>query len=252
MADTGSSSSIGGLLAALGGLKVHDASPTIDADMPMWFMYEAPDVTPLFGHAEAGAAANRLALSEHTGTHVDAPFHFDADGLTDRPGPGRRDAAAAVLQVRPQARRPSSRATSSALEHLRGRRAAAASSSSRATSRSSRSAGTQYLPGGANEPARRRWWGPTSRACPRTLRVPRPTSASSAVACDTAACDVAARDGEILGAHGHIERFLPHGILIVEGLTGLADVPATGLFLALPLKIDGGTGSPVRVVLLTD
>ena len=27
---------------------------------------------------------------------------------------------------------------------------------------------------------------------------------------------------------------------------------ATGLFLALPLKIAGGTGSPVRVVLLTD
>ena len=51
MADTGSSSSIGGLLAALGGLKVHDASPTIDADMPMWFMYEAPEIAPLFGHA---------------------------------------------------------------------------------------------------------------------------------------------------------------------------------------------------------
>ena len=30
------------------------------------------------------------------------------------------------------------------------------------------------------------------------------------------------------------------------------DVPATGLFLALPLKIAGGTGSPLRVVLLTD
>ena len=56
----------------------------------------------------------------------------------------------------------------------------------------------------------------------------------------------------MLGAHGHVEHFLPQGILIVEGLTGLADVPATGLFLALPLKIAGGTGSPVRVVLLTD
>ena len=109
MADTGSSSSIGGLLAALGGLKVHDASPTIDADMPMWFMYEAPEIAPLFGHAEAGAAANRVAFSEHTGTHVDAPFHFDADGADRRQGPRRRDAAAAVLQVRPQARRPPAR-----------------------------------------------------------------------------------------------------------------------------------------------
>lgn len=83
MADTGSSSSITGILAALGDLKVHDASPTISADMPMWFMYEAPEIAPLFGHAEAGAAANRVALSEHTGTHVDAPFHYgptSADG----------------------------------------------------------------------------------------------------------------------------------------------------------------------------
>jgi len=78
----GSSSAIAGLLGALGDLKVHDASPTIDGDMPMWFMYEGPEIAPLFGHAEVGAAANRVALSEHTGTHVDAPFHFDADGLT--------------------------------------------------------------------------------------------------------------------------------------------------------------------------
>jgi kynurenine formamidase len=54
------------------------------------------------------------------------------------------------------------------------------------------------------------------------------------------------------GAYGHVSAFLPRGILIVEGLTGLARVPATGLFLALPLKIAEGTGSPVRVVLLTE
>jgi kynurenine formamidase len=36
----------------------------------------------------------------------------------------------------------------------------------------------------------------------------------------------------------------------VEGLRGLAKVPATGLFVALPLRIAGGTGSPVRVLLL--
>ena len=73
-----------------------------------------------------------------------------------------------------------------------------------------------------------------------------------AVACDTPACDVAARDGEMLGAHGHVEHFLPQGILIVEGLTGLADVPRDGPVPRAPLKIAGGTGSPVRVVLLTD
>ena len=56
----------------------------------------------------------------------------------------------------------------------------------------------------------------------------------------------------MLGAHGHASAFLPRGILIVEGLMGLSHVPATGLFLALPLKIAGGTGSPLRVVLLSE
>ena len=50
--------------------------------MPLFFLYEPPAITPLFGHDEAGAAANRISMSEHTGTHVDAPFHFDREGLT--------------------------------------------------------------------------------------------------------------------------------------------------------------------------
>ena len=49
---------------------------------------------------------------------------------------------------------------------------------------------------------------------------------------------------------GHSSWFLPRGILIVEGLRGLANVAATGLIVAIPLKIKGGTGSPLRVLLL--
>jgi arylformamidase len=70
------------------------------------------------------------------------------------------------------------------------------------------------------------------------------------VASDTAACDNAVVEGEIGAGHGHSHWFLPRGILIVEGLRGLAKLPPTGLFVALPLKIKGGTGSPLRVLLL--
>jgi kynurenine formamidase len=40
----------------------------------------------------------------------------------------------------------------------------------------------------------------------------------AAVASETAACDVAAKDGEIVAGHGHSQYFLPRGILIVEAL----------------------------------
>ncbi|MEA2176707.1 MAG: hypothetical protein QOG77_4 [Solirubrobacteraceae bacterium] len=238
------------VVAALGNLKVHDASPTIAADMPMWFMYEPPEITPLFGHAEAGAAANRVAFSEHTGTHVDAPFHFDANGLTaDR------------LPVDAMLLRPFGKYDLSAdghepgdlvgVEHLQAAEARGGFSLQPGSVAVLEFGWDANRPGGANNRPDG-WWGSnepglSSEACEYLADL-----GIVAVACDTAACDVAARESEMLGAHGHAGAFLPRGILIVEGLTGLADVAATGLFLALPLKIAGGTGSPVRVVLLTD
>jgi arylformamidase len=43
--------------------------------------------------------------------------------------------------------------------------------------------------------------------------------------------------------------FLPKGIFIVENLTNLDQIPGTRChFIALPLKIKGGSGSPVRAI----
>jgi kynurenine formamidase len=72
----------------------------------------------------------------------------------------------------------------------------------------------------------------------------------AAVASDTWGCDTSRRDDEAGHSPGHNTWFLPRGIPIVEGLVGLATAPATGLFVALPLKIRRGSGSPLRVVLL--
>jgi kynurenine formamidase len=41
---------------------------------------------------------------------------------------------------------------------------------------------------------------------------------------------------------------LPEGILILENVSNLAALPLLSFFMALPLKIDNGTGSPVRAV----
>jgi arylformamidase len=69
-------------IAAIRGLSVFDVSPDIEPGMPMWFLYEGPEISPILVRETHGAVANRIALSEHTGSHVDAPFHFDPDGLT--------------------------------------------------------------------------------------------------------------------------------------------------------------------------
>ena len=52
-------------------------------------------------------------------------------------------------------------------------------------------------------------------------------------------------DAEPTAAFGHLEYFLPKDIYILENLGGL---PPVVYFAALPLKIDNGTGSPLRPV----
>jgi arylformamidase len=69
-----------------------------------------------------------------------------------------------------------------------------------------------------------------------------------AVGTDTAACDVAVRDGKVLSAYGHRQYFLPNDILIIEGLRRLAEVPPEFHFIALPLRLHGGSGSPLRAI----
>jgi arylformamidase len=241
---------IAAALAAVARLTVHDVSPTIDADLPVWFMYDSPVITPVVRHEQGGAAVNTLSINEHTGTHVDAPFHFDANGQR-----------MAEVPVESLLLRPFCKYDLTAddhqpgdligVEHLKAAEARGKFSVQPGDVAIIEVGWDRNLPGG---PAGRdaSWWGRNQPGLADDACEYLADLGVAAVACDTAACDVAAVEAEMSGAHGHVGAFLPRGILIVEGLTGLAQVPATGLFLALPLKIADGTGSPVRVVLLTE
>jgi arylformamidase len=237
-------------LSAVHGLRVHDVSPTIDGELPMWFMYDQPVITPVVRHDQGGAAINTISLSEHTGTHVDAPFHFDPHGRT------MAEVPVDALLLRPYCKYD---LTSDhhqpgdliGLEHLKAAEARGGFALEPGDVAIIEVGWDRQLPGGPEGRARD-WWGRNQPGLADEACEYLAEKGVAAVASDTAACDVAAVDGEVSGAHGHLSAFLPRGILIVEGLTGLAGVPPTGLFLALPLKIADGTGSPVRVVLLTE
>jgi arylformamidase len=64
-------------------MKVHDVSLLISEDMPIW--PDDPDVSMDLTHSIArGDDANvtRLNMGVHTGTHIDAPFHFEPNKAT--------------------------------------------------------------------------------------------------------------------------------------------------------------------------
>jgi kynurenine formamidase len=236
------------LLAALAEFRVHDASPVIEPGMPMFVAFDGPEITPTLSHDEIGVAANRIAMSEHTGTHVDAPFHFDRDGAT-------------IDQLPPDALflRPYKKFDLTGEDPQAGEMLGAA-----ALERAAARGGFELAAGDVaivemgwdrhwpEQPGdhTRGFWGLNMPGLDESACALLVEAGVAAVASDTAACDNALRGGEILSAPGHTHWFLPRGIPIVEGLHGLAAVAPTGLFVALPLKIAGGTGSPVRVLLL--
>lgn len=64
-------------------MRTYDITLTITPDMPVW-PGDPPVALERVSKIEEGANANvsRVEMGVHTGTHVDAPFHFLADGKT--------------------------------------------------------------------------------------------------------------------------------------------------------------------------
>jgi kynurenine formamidase len=61
--------------------KIVDLSMPITSQIPVYPGDPKPHIEPAATFAENGYHVSRLVLGSHTGTHVDAPFHFREDGL---------------------------------------------------------------------------------------------------------------------------------------------------------------------------
>lgn len=191
-------------------------------------------------------AANAFSAPEHGGTHLDAPIHFHEGGATaDRIPLERLVAPAVVLDVSAQAAAdPDYRLTAADVEAFE------------------REHGP--VPPGSIVLLRTGWsarW-PDARAY---LGDDRPGDASNlhfpSYGVDAARLLVEERRVAALGAdvasidYGPSADFMVHriagerGVPGLENLTNLDRLPATGAVVAaLPIKIAGGSGGPVRVV----
>ena len=232
--------------------RIVDLSHAYSADTVYWptdtrgFEYE----TLFAGQADGGwyYSAGRFATAEHGGTHIDAPVHFaegkptvDAIALERLVGPAWvLDASAACAadpdyQVRVQdlldGEREHGRIPEGAIVLLRT--GWSARWDHRASYLGTDAVGPDavlglHFPG--LEPDAARWLAAERRV--------------GAVGLDTASID-----------HGPSKEFLSHRILFAaeipafENLTNLGELPATGAtVVALPMKIEGGTGGPLRAI----
>jgi arylformamidase len=81
--------------------RVHDLTARLESFMPVWPGSPLPTFEPAGIVAKDGYSIERVSCMSHTGTHMDAPYHFLEDGLTvDRIPPEQLVGRASVLDVR--------------------------------------------------------------------------------------------------------------------------------------------------------
>ena len=204
------------------------------------------------GRTEAGYyyAAHRMRLAEHGGTHLDAPIHFHEGGSTAERVPlDRLIAPAVVVDARAAcARNPDHALGVADLERFEA-----------AHGRIPDGAALLLLTGfSARWPDRARYLGTDERGAAAVAKLHFPgldpaaarwlvaNRKVAAVGIDTASIDP-----------GTSQRFESHQILFAaeipafENLAQLEHLPPSGATLiALPMKIAGGSGGPLRAVAL--
>ena len=228
-----------------------DLSPMIENGMPRWPTHPPVIVSQTMTHEHDGFYCQNISLPEHAGAHVDAPYHIHKT-MPDRTiekvpidylfGPCK------VIH----------------LEHLNLQAGEVAGADAvtdweKATGETIRQGDIVII----NFGWLKRHWRTDGRWSYYSMNQPGLTEDVAelflsrkirAIGSDTAACGSALKDGKVVidgpppigcWIHGTL---LAREILLIECLANLERLPNSCFFMALPLKTQGGSGSPIRAV----
>ena len=203
----------------------------------MFPAYPPPTFTQWTTREVHGFLAESMFMVTHTGTHVDAPFHFEPSGRRlDEMPIDRFIAPGHVLDLRGLRARGSIRP-----EHLR---------SARRDLRDDVRKGDAVL-------LRTGWW-ERHRSTPAYLfENPGVTKAAARVLVDwgvgLVGIDTANIDRPDDAGYPAHHTLLRANVPVIENVANLAALRSSAfLLVALPLKLEGASGSPIRLVALAD
>lgn len=237
------------LLNLLDKFNVYDISPLFQHNMPGWPTHEKlAIIRDARNFEQNGYYSQTLVIPEHTGSHVDAPRHnfekldtidvYPADYLI---GPYKKYDFSAY---EPQ---PGEPVTHNMVKDVEERDNISLEENDIVLLDFG---WDKYYKPNSKDLKERRWWelnepGLSEDACSYFYN-----KGIKAIGSDTAAVDISVKDGVVKSTFGHSKYFLPNNILIMEGFQNMNKAPAQGIFIALPLKIKDGSGSPIRPILL--
>lgn len=242
-----------GTLSSLIGLLDHgtwvDLSPRIENDMPRWPTHPPVVLHRTVTHEHDGYFTQTIFMPEHTGSHVDAPAHIHAD-LDDRTidtfPPEFLIRPAKVVHLEGRDWQPGEFATADDVEAWE------------------RNAGERIEAGDVvlvnygwlarhwRTDGRWKWYSENMPGMDESFADLMLARGIRAIGTDTIACGTAVVDGKpVPGTPPPVNcwmhlKMLRAGIPLMECLRDLDRLPSACLFVALPLHLKGGSGSPIR------
>lgn len=245
-------SSPGEIISVLRKMKVYDISLTLDTNMPNWPGHPSMGIIRDARNFEQnGYFAQTLVMSEHTGSHVDAPAH----AVKNMPE-ATIDAYAGDILLAPYKKYDLVSKDYKAgevldLETVRMVEKRDGFSLEPGDVVLLQFGWDKYYRPESKDMNERMWWANNTPGISEDVCRYFSDSKIRAIGSDSLGCDAPLKDGVFMAdSLGHDKYFLPNEIFIMEGLGRLREAPVTGIFLAIPLKIKGGSGSPIRPILL--
>ncbi len=233
------------VLSTLAGMRMVDLAPRLERGIPRWPTHPHLTIDKAVTHEHDGYYCQAIMMAEHTGAHVDAPAHMlphRMDRTIDTFPADHLFSSAVLYDLSGLDLKPGDLVTPAMIEECE------------------RKTGFKVGKGETalvNYGWMKRHWRTDGQAQWYVLNAPGMSEGTTeffrhrgvrAVGTDTVAAETAIVDGKPLGNPGHMKSWLPHDILILEMLINLEQVSARSLFMAMPLNIHEGSGSPIRPV----
>ena len=229
--------------AMLRDMRVVDLSPVLERGIPNWPFHPPLVIDKAREIDRDGYYCQLLMISEHTGTHVDAPPHFHQSMMNktiDKFPADKLIAPAVLYDFADKELQPGELLTLDMVKAYEAEKGIRAGQDEIAL------VNFGWMQRFWRTDQQSTWFVKNSPGIAEDAIIHFKECGIRAIGCDTVACDMAVVDGKGMATTGHETHWLPNDILIIEMLTNLHKLSLRSLFVATPLKIKDGSGSPIR------
>jgi kynurenine formamidase len=226
-------------------MRAVDLAPTLARGIPRWPTHPHLIIDPTVVHEHDGYYCQNISMAEHIGCHVDAPAHTVANMMEATVETLPVDclvAEAIVYDFSDRDWKPGDILTPSDIEAYERRHGIAVGHDEIAL------VNFGWLKQHWRRDAQAQWFARNAPGMNEELVLLFKERRVRAVGADTIACEAALKDGAYDSMPGHEKHWLPNGILILECVANLELVSRCCLFVAAPLPIEHGSGSPLRPI----